>query len=251
MINQESIFKALSDVGLSHGDTLLVHADAGVAAQCDAATRSEKLNQFVSALKHYFYDGTLLVPSFTYSATKGEVFDPDKTKSEVGLFSEFFRNSYEVERTTHPIFSFSVWGKNKERFLQSDDTTCFGEGSLFDEFYKANGVLCCIGCSLDRITFTHYVEQQIPVYYRYSKLFDATIRKEAIFRTLQTSYFVRNLDIDSTTDLTEFRQCALKAKFLKEAAIGRFPILAIPSRNFFELAVDLYRTDRNSLIRQL
>lgn len=250
MIDQKSIFDSLSDVGLSHGDTVLVHADAGVAAQCGAATRAGKLDQFVSALKHYFYDGTLLIPCFTYSATKGEVFDPENTKSEVGLFSEFFRSSYGVERTTHPIFSFSVWGKNKERFLHLDDTTCFGEGSLFDQFYKADGIVCCIGCSLDRMTFIHYVEQQIPVYYRYPKLFEATIRKGAGLRTIQTSYFVRDLEIESTTDLTHFRQHTLDAKCLKEASIGRFPIQAIPSRSVLEVAVDLYRKDRNSLIRQ-
>ncbi len=70
-INLQNLAQSIAT--LSHGDTLLVHADAGVAAQCDAATRSEKLNQFVSALKHYFYDGTLLVPSFTYSATQGKI----------------------------------------------------------------------------------------------------------------------------------------------------------------------------------
>lgn len=250
MINQESIFKSLLDVGLIHGDTVIIHADAGVSAQCRAATKTENLNQFVTALKHFFYDGTLLVPSFTYSATKGQVFDPDKTKSEVGLFSEFFRSSHGVERTSHPIFSFSVWGKQKDRFLNLDDTTCFGAGSLFDEFYKAKGVLCCIGCSLDRMTFIHYVEQQIPVYYRYLKPFEGVIREGATLRAIQISYFVRNLEIDSTTDLTRFRQQALDTKCLKEAAIGRFPIQAISSRSFFEVAFDLYRTDRNSLIRQ-
>lgn len=250
MIDQNSIFESLADVGLSHGDTVLIHADAGVAAQLGAATRAGKLDQFVSALKHYFYEGTLLVPCFSYSATKREVFDHENTKSEVGLFSEFFRSSYDVERTTHPIFSFSVWGKNKDRFLQLDDTTCFGEGSLFDEFYKANGIVCCIGCSLDRMTFIHYVEQQIPVYYRYPKLFEATIRVGGSLRTIRTNYFVRDLEIDCTTDLTHFRQNALDAKYLKEASIGRFPIQAIPSRSVLEVAVDLYRKDRNSLIRQ-
>jgi len=251
VIDRKSIFRSLSEVGLQHGDTVIVHADAGVAAQIGAGTRVEKLDQFVSALKHYFYDGTLLIPSFTYSATKGEAFDPENSRSEVGLFSEFFRTSHDVRRTTHPIFSFAVWGKNQKSFLNLDDTTCFGKGSLFDEFFNANGVVCCIGCSLDRgMTFIHYVEQQIPVYYRYQKVFEAMIKEGSRLRTFQTTYFVRDLKVDSETDLTRFRQNALDAKVLREAAIGRFPIQAIPSRSVFDVAVDLYRKDRNSLIRQ-
>jgi len=249
MIDEHSIFKSLSDVGLNHGDTVLIHADAGVAAQCVAATRSDKLNQFVGALKHYFYDGTILVPSFTYSATKGEVFEPERTKSEVGLFSEFFRTSDGVTRTTHPIFSFSVWGRDKERFLCLDDSTCFGAGSLFDEFYSANGVLCCIGCSLDRVTFIHYVEQSIGVDYRYLKTFNATIKEGQNLKTFQTSYFVRNLARVSSANLGLLKRYVHNSNFLKEVAMGRFPIQAISSRKFFESAVDLYRNDKNSLIR--
>jgi len=250
MIDRESIFKSLSDVGLNHGNIVLVHADAGVAAQYVAATKADKLNQFISALKQYFYEGTLLVPSFTYSATKGEVFEPYSTKSEVGLFSEVFRTSIDVQRTTHPIFSFSVWGKNKERFLHLEDSTCFGNGSLFDEFYKANGILCCIGCSLDRVTFIHFVEQQVQVYYRYLKNFEAKVRKGTKVRAFQTSYFVRSLELDTTTDLTRVKQRALDTEKLRVSAIGRFPIQAISSHSFFQIAVELYREDQNSLIRR-
>jgi aminoglycoside 3-N-acetyltransferase len=249
LIDERSIFESLSSVGLNHGDTVLVHADAGVAAQCLAASRTDKLNQFVRALKHYFYDGTILVPSFTYSATKKEVFEPDNTKSQVGLFSEFFRTSDGVSRTKHPIFSFSVWGRDKESFLCLDDTTCFGAGSLFDEFYHRDGVLCCIGCSIDRITFVHYVEQSIGAYYRYLKNFDAMIKQGESIKTFETSYFVRNLDIDSSADLSLLKEYASNINFLKEVEIGRFPLQAISSRNFFEVAADLYRSNKNSLIR--
>jgi aminoglycoside 3-N-acetyltransferase len=245
------MFKSLSDIGLNRRDTVLIHADAGVAAQCVGVTGSEKLNNFVGVLKTFFCEGTILVPSFTYSATKGEVFDPEATKSEVGLFSEFFRTSDGVSRTKHPIFSFAVWGKDKERFLCLDDTTCFGMGSLFDEFYSVNGTLCCIGCSLDRVTFVHYVEQTIPVHYRYLKCFEATVKQGKAYKTFQTSYFVRNLEIDSSADLTSLRKHAFDVEDLKEAAMGRFPIQAISSHKFFEIAVELYRTDKNSLIKQM
>lgn len=251
MINESTIFRSLTDIGLNRGDTVLIHADAGVAAQCVGVTGFEKLSNFIRVLKTFFCEGTILVPNFTYSATKGEIFDPDVTKSEVGLFSEFFRTSEGVSRTAHPIFSFAVWGKDTERFLCLDDTTCFGKGSLFHEFYSANGILCCIGCSLDRVTFVHYVEQTIPVHYRFLKSFEATVKQGKAYKNFQTSYFVRNLDIDSSADLTRLRNYANDAKDLKEAAMGRFPIQAISSHKFFKIAVELYRADKNSLIRQM
>ena len=42
-------------------------------------------------LTEYFKKGTIIIPTFSYSFTKKETFDPTNTKSEVGIFSEIFR----------------------------------------------------------------------------------------------------------------------------------------------------------------
>ena len=51
-----------------------------------------KVDHLICRIKEYFSpNGTILVPAFTYSFTKGEDYHIDKTSS-VGLFSERFRH---------------------------------------------------------------------------------------------------------------------------------------------------------------
>jgi aminoglycoside 3-N-acetyltransferase len=250
MINRESIFMALSDLGLTPNDIVMIHGDAGPSAQIEYRSGENQLTKFIKTLCSYFSNGTVLVPSFSYSSTKNEIFDPLLTKSEVGLFSESFRNITDVVRSPHPIFSFSIYGKNKDLFLNTSLIDCFGDNTIFDEFYKANGKILFIGCSLDRATFVHYIEQQLNVPYRYFKNFQGCVIINGIKRDVITRYFVRNLDIDATVDLSLLKSTALSEKNLFQSNLGRFPIECISARDFYFCAKKLYASNQYSLIKQ-
>ena len=86
-------------------------------------------------------DGTLVIPSFTYSFNRNESFDVDRTKSSLGNFSESFRKMDDVTRTRQPIFSFCSLGKHSELFCSSDITDCFGELSGFGLLHSLNAKL--------------------------------------------------------------------------------------------------------------
>lgn len=249
IIEAADVVASLRELGLSAEDILMLHVDAGVVAQMSGTSRVDKLNCFIDVLKEYFSNGTLLVPSFTYSATKNELFDPKTTPSAVGLFSEFFRTSVDVERTAHPIFSFSAWGKNQQRFLNTTNETCFGAGSVFDEFYHAGGKIVCIGCSFDRVTFVHYVEQKIGVQYRYLKKFPATILVDGSEQSFETSYFVRDLSMNFTSDLRALKNAGISRGCLRETLFGRFALLSISAKDFFSIASSLYNDNPNALIQ--
>ena len=51
------------------------------------------------------------MPTFTYSFCKTGIFNVQKSRSEVGLFSEYFREKCGNFRSDHPILS--VCGKGK------------------------------------------------------------------------------------------------------------------------------------------
>jgi aminoglycoside 3-N-acetyltransferase len=250
MINKEIIYKTLSDLGLSSNDIVMIHGDAGPAAQIVSTDGENKLTEFIRILVSYFSNGTILVPSFSYSFTKNEPFDPLLTKSEVGLFSESFRNYTDIARTSHPIFSFSIYGKDKQKFIDTSLTDCFGTGTIFDEFYKKNGKILCLGCSLDRATFIHYVEQQLGVPYRYFKNFKGEVFLNGTKHKITTQYFVRDLRIDATTDLSLLKDNAMRTNNLIKSNLGRFPISCISSYDFYRIAKDLYDSDPYSLIKQ-
>lgn len=250
MINKEIIFKIFSDLGLSSDDVVMIHGDAGPAAQISYKNGPDKLTEFIEIITSYFVNGTVLVPSFTYSLTKNESYDPLHTQSNVGLFSEAFRRCHGVSRTLHPIFSFSIYGKNKQKFTDANINDCFGVGTVFDEFFKIDGKILCIGCSLDRVTFIHYVEQQLGVPYRYFKNFHGEIIVNNISQKVTTQYFVRDLNVDATAELSLLRNSALKSGDLVQSSIGRFPVSCISSHNFFNAAQKLYALDPFSFVKQ-
>lgn len=240
----------LFDLGIQPHDTIFLHGDAGVAAQYIYTNSKDQVNDFFSELKSYLKDGTILVPSFTYSATKGDVFDVQKTPSDVGLFSEKFRMLDGVQRSQHPIFSVCAFGKHAENFTISRLDDCFGEGTFFDQLYNSNAKIVTMGCAFERATFVHYVEQRINVSYRYFKKFNAKIMHSGTATQLDVRYFVRNLEVNTTLDFNRLEQEALKQSFMKRELFGRFVARAILARDFFNIARSLILKDEYSLIKE-
>ena len=104
----------------------MIHADAGVAAQYIYEPDEDPLKTFISELISFFCEGTVIVPAFSYSATKGEVFDVQETPSDVGLFAEKFRLAEGIDRSQHPIFSVSHIGRRQGYFVNSRLDDCSG-----------------------------------------------------------------------------------------------------------------------------
>lgn len=245
-----NIREHLFNLGLKPDDTIFLHGDAGVAAQYIYSDNKDPVGDFFCELKRYLDDGTILVPSFTYSATKGDVFDVENTPSDVGLFSEKFRMLDGVQRSKHPIFSICAFGKHADNFTQSRLDDCFGEGTFFDQLYKSNAKIVTMGCAFERATFVHYVEQRLNVSYRYFKKFNAKIMHLGESTQLDVRYFVRNLEIDTTLDLNRLEQRALMQSHMKHEHFGRFLARTILARDFFDIARSLILNDEYSLLKE-
>ncbi|MCW1523361.1 AAC(3) family N-acetyltransferase, partial [Campylobacter jejuni] len=70
-------------------------------------------------------EGTLLMPTFTYSFCKNETYDKVHSKGKVGVLNEFLELAGGVRRTSDPIFSFAVKGAKADIFLK-ENSSCFG-----------------------------------------------------------------------------------------------------------------------------
>ena len=88
---QSDIREHLKNLGLNKDDTVMIHGDAGVAAQYIYSSNNDPVTTFINELISYFSEGTIIMPSFTYSAGKGDIFIRETTPSDVGLLSEKFR----------------------------------------------------------------------------------------------------------------------------------------------------------------
>ena len=250
-LGPEHIVSALGACGIGHGDTLMLHSDALVAAQFRTIPGDLRLDLVLDAvLAALGPEGTLVVPTFTYSFTKGEIFDRDLSPSTVGQLTEHFRRRADVLRSRHPLFSVAAHGPLAGAFATSATNDCFGPGTAFDLLYRRHGKIACLGCGFDRITFVHYVEQRANVDYRYPKRFDGVIRHSGADEAMSVSYLVRDLARDTPCDLGRLKRSLQQSGKLRSAAVGRVGLLAVTAHDFLETASALLAEDPAALIRE-
>lgn len=240
---------SLAAIGIKRGDTVMIHGDSGVAAQLRSIQSNERVKHLIHEILSYIGpNGTVITPTFSYSFTKGEDFDSSTSPSSTGLFSEYFRKMPNVKRSNHPLFSVAAYGNAAIQFENSGITDCFGKETAFGLLITLDAKILCLGCNINRITFTHYVEQAYQVHYRSNKEFHGNLIKDGQTRPVTTSYYVRDLSIRSECELSLLKEVALKQGKLTIGNIGRFPLMAIRARDFFDIATQLLDRDPNALI---
>ena len=250
MINEIDLEESFRCAGVFSTDTVMIHGDAGVAAQFRSIEPNFRLGHLISQIVKFFSKGgTVVVPTFSYSFTKGEVFNRADTPSAVGQFSEAFRNYPGVYRSRHPIFSVASIGKYAQAFENSRIDDCFGEGTAIELLNRFNGKIICMGCDFSRITFVHYVEQKYGVQYRYFKNFNGFLVEGNTKVPLTTTYYVRDINLDTGTNLTRMKNASLESGFLNISKVGRFPMTAICATDFLSLANILLKEDKYALIQ--
>ena len=230
----------------------MVHLDAIVAAQFPAMPNEQRLDLLIEAIEAAIGGaGTLLMPAFSYSFTKGEPFDICNTPSAVGMVTERFRTQPGVHRTTDPIFSFACRGLLAQELCARPVKECFGAGSVFAALHRLNAQIVCLGCSLSRATFVHYVETAHGVDYRYNKIFSGTIiSPDGHASQYSVVYHVRDLTRRSEADLRRLQKRLAHDGKSRTAEVGRSRIMAVTASDLFDTAWKMLDEDPASLIAE-
>ena len=170
----KQLSESWANCGVKSGDILLVHSNikrtlvkarrAGV-----QLTPDDVLDSFIDCLGD---SGTLILPLFNFDFPTKKVFDIRSTPSQMGALTEVARMRSDVVRTGHPIYSFAVLGKEKDRFKGLVNESGYGENSPFGLLHKLNGKIASLDLEdQNSMTFYHYVEEYMMVKYRYFKTF--------------------------------------------------------------------------------
>ncbi|EQB2601906.1 AAC(3) family N-acetyltransferase [Aeromonas salmonicida] len=244
---KQAIEQALSELGIPKGSALMVHSDAMVVAQFPGMGNAQGIATFWMHLEQWLA-GDLLVPTFTYSPMAGECFDPAATPSKVGLMTEVFRQRDGVTRTLDPIFSFAISGPHGADLAARECHDCFGQESPFGWLAEQDGWLLGLGCYPVRVTFAHYLEQQLGVKYRYFKEFEGDIVIGSSTGRWSGRYFVRDLAIRSDSDLTRLVTLLETRGQWHQTLCGRIPVWAMSCKDFMAAARDLLAHDAYALI---
>jgi aminoglycoside 3-N-acetyltransferase len=252
-ISPSDVTDALLSIGVTQGKIVLIHPDAIVAAQFPPMPNERRLELLIDAIEAAIgASGTLVIPTFSYSFTKGQPFNVLYTPSAVGMISEWFRTQPEVCRSADPIFSFASRGPRAHELCAIPVQECFGANSVFAALHQWNAEIVDLGCSLSRGgTFVHYVETSHAVDYRYSKVFSGTvILPDGQSCERSVIYNVRDLTRKSEADLRRLQRRLESGKKLRSADIGRSRILAITAKDLFDTAWKMLDEDPVSLIAE-
>lgn len=103
--------------------------------------------------------GTLLVPTYSYSFCRGEVYDPLASPSRLGPFGEYFRKVDGVTRSLEPIFSVAGQGPAAAGLFSDLPRDCFGPGCLYERLEAAGAKVLTVGVNLHYFTGLHHLEQ--------------------------------------------------------------------------------------------
>ena len=251
MIAGAEIVQAFKICGVRRGDTVMLHADAMALGQLPPMPAEARFDILFDALDSLLGpDGTLVMPTFSYSFTKGEPFDTATMPSAVGLLTEAFRVRPGVRRSKDPMFSVAARGRLADRFAEASTEDCFGPNSAFALLAEHDALLMCLACSLDRLTFTHYVEQAAGVDYRYFKTFSGVRIDGEVETPASVRYLVRDLERATAIDLSRLTEALQKAGALTTTAVGRVALKAVRCSAFETAARALLAQNPSGLIKE-
>jgi aminopeptidase-like protein/aminoglycoside N3'-acetyltransferase len=192
--------ETLRGLGLGHGDIVFVQGDLDALGDLAGALGAERDAAVADALRSVVGDeGTIVVPSYTFSFCRGETYDPHATPTKGGPWSpaarflEHVRRRPGAVRSADPIHSVVAWGPQAAALVDRLPPTCFGADSVFERLIRWDARLCMLGLDWDESTVRHHVEERVGVPFRFLKVFSGMVRETGRSRRTGWSYYVRVL----------------------------------------------------------
>ncbi len=248
-----SYLEIANHLPINRGDVLFVSSDM-VRLALEAHKHKEKLdvNKFIDTfIEKIGTEGTLIFPTYNWDFCKGEAFDYEKTSCKTGSLGTTALRRSDFQRTQHPIYSFAVWGKDKELLVNMDNRSSFGQDSPFAYLHhkKAKNLQIDVECN-DCFTFVHYVQEMSDVRdCRYMKLFTAPYIDSEGKSTIQTySMLVRDLDLDVQNDLVPIGMEMEKLGIAQKTVLNEIPFTVVDMDAAFDLVMQDVKENRSRKI---
>lgn len=189
--------------------------------------------------------GTLMVPTFTYSFRRNQIFDVRNTPTgaEIGSFAEYIRKLPGAIRSTDPLFSMAAIGPQAEDLMERTSHRCFGKDSIYEKIFSANALFVALGITYSTgITAFLHLENLAGIDYRREMRFDGQsigydgkiyddwaihfARDEEKYPSAYTNrdplgYQMEELGISKAVDFGSGHHIALRAQSFKECVLSK------------------------------
>jgi len=156
-------------LNIQEGDQVLLTSD--ILRLAMKARKKEKefdLNAFLdSFIEVLGPEGTLLIPAYNFDLESGDPYSIKETEPMTGSLALVAMKRDDFIRTSNPLHSFFVWGKDAPLMAELNNESSFGPDSPFAYLHKRNALMIFAGTTVgNAMTFTHYVEESLNVKYR-------------------------------------------------------------------------------------
>lgn len=240
--SETELLSALLAAGIESGDLVFVQADLeALGAARGGGTPEQQAALVLRALRRAVGgDGTLIVPTYTFSFCRQERFDVERTPAVSGIWSpsaaflEHVRQQPGAVRSGDPIHSVAALGPAARQLLADLPATCFGPDSLPHRLRHAGGKVCLLGVGLSESPIVHHAEAMMGVPFRFKKLFTGEIVDKGEPRRAGWVYDVRVLGAAADLDAARIDRARLARDLVRDAPVGRGLVTVTEAERFYD-----------------
>jgi aminoglycoside 3-N-acetyltransferase len=245
MLTFEQLLDGFRSLGVTGGDTLLVHSSYKSFGEVDGgpATVNRALEAALGA------EGTLIMPTFNFDFNKGSPWDVRTTPSKMGVLTELVRTDPRAKRVFHPFYSFAILGKHAEMLGSLRYKSAYERNSVFGKLRDLNGKIMVIGLSYtNSMTFFHHIEQIEGVDYRFLKQFTGEVTDENGNTYTDTfEMLVRDIDKGVITEVDPMGTLMEEHGVIKSARIGEADVKLMKANEVYEFTAREMKRDPHLL----
>ena len=246
------ISELLSHLGIDRGQIVMIHSALFTLGRIEGG-----LQGFYEAVRNSIgEEGTLIVPTFTYSYRRKQIFDVynSKTSREIGVFAEFVRQIPGAVRSLDPLFAMSAIGPKADELMGRTSHNCFGAGSIYERLFAEQTSFVGVGITYGSgLTAFLHLERLADVGYRHEMKFDGvTIGYEGVCDNDWAIHFVR--DEESYPNIRSDRSVIgarlEETKISKAVDFGSGHHFAIPAQGFRDFVLSALEDDPEIMVAE-
>lgn len=240
--SEADLLAALSAAGVERGDLLFVQVDLDALGRARSCASAEARSAMVLRVlrRAVGENGTIIVPTYTFSFCRQEDFDTARTPTSGGPWSPsadflaYFLHQPGVARSRDPIHSVAALGPDAWGLLSELPPTCFGHDSIQHRLRRLGGKIAAIGLGPHEATVVHHAEAMMRVPYRFRKLFTGRVTHDGVTRREGWIADVRILAPNTELDDARIAREARARGLLHTEPIGHGLLHVVPAQPFYE-----------------
>ena len=251
VITKEQLKKELEEIGITSGDTLLVHSSLSKIGFVEggAQTVVDALLSVVGTTGHILMPNSPNAHFQLDYIRKLKEFDVENSKSQLGVITEVFRNHPQAKRSWHPTEPVSCIGPNAAYFIEDHykSLTPYTSESPFYRVAVQKGKILMIGVTLANAgTSLHLLEDAIGSDFKFPIYYDETFRvkvRDPFGDIHEVETKVHNPTYSKKRKCDELIPMFEKEGALKQVKIGNANTLLFDAEKMLQVMLDNYRTE--------